>query len=239
MMNDKLEKYKTLLESLGKRPRIVLEKILQNGSVSTYELGQLGYDQPPRAAQDLKEHGVALTVTYGKHPTTGNRMAIYSLDIDNPLKYGGFEGRKAFPKKFREELLSLFRHRCNICNMEYPDTILQLDHRIPYLVEGEPEKLKDSEFQLLCGSHQRLKSWACEHCRNRHDQLPNVCRTCYWAFPDGKYEHIATNPERRVDVTWQGETEIREFNELELLAERHSIDIHTLLKTMARELIRK
>ena len=45
------KKYESLLPTLGKRPRVVLEHILKNGSVSTYELGQLGYDQPPRAAK--------------------------------------------------------------------------------------------------------------------------------------------------------------------------------------------
>ncbi len=52
------QRYAELLARLGKRPKAVLERILKNGSVSTYELGQLGYDQPPRAAQDLKEAGV-------------------------------------------------------------------------------------------------------------------------------------------------------------------------------------
>lgn len=234
---DPLAPYRKLLTTLGKRPRTVLEHILKNGSVSTYELGQLGYDQPPRAAQDLKEAGVQLTTTFGKHPTTNARMAIYSLRGIDEASQGS--GRRAFPKAFRREVLDQFQNRCNICNVEYADTVLQLDHRIPYIVGGEPDTLRVEEFQPLCGSHQRLKSWACEHCENRHAKKLDVCRTCYWATPDGDYVHIANRHERRVDLTWAGDGEIRMYSQLVREAANRNVSLATHLRQVLADYVAK
>ena len=105
--------------------------------MSTYELGQLGYDQPPRAAQDLKEAGVRLTTSFGKHPKSGARMAIYALaGLDEDA---AFSGRRALPKKFREQVLERFQKRCNICNEEHPARLLQLNHRVPYIIACEKQ----------------------------------------------------------------------------------------------------
>jgi len=232
---DDLEKYRKLLPSLGKRPRAVLEAILKNGSVSTYELGELGYDQPPRAAQDLKEAGVMLRTTYGKHPESGARMGIYSLaGIGDTAVHAG---RRAFPKAFRERVLNAHGMRCNICNVEYPATVLQIDHRVPYIVGGDGDELEIEGFQPLCGSHQRLKSWECEHCPNREGKSVDLCHSCYWATPDGKYDHVATRPERRADVTWTGkETAI--FEKAKKQAERRGMKLETFLKEAIKEVVR-
>jgi len=198
-------KYKRLLAGLGKRPRTVLEILLKNGEVSTYELGELGYDQPPRAAQDLKEHGVRLVTTFGKHPKTNARMAIYRLAEDGEEVVGSSTGRVAFPKAFREEVFEHFNNRCNVCNVQYNARSLQLDHRIPFLVAGEAVEFRVPDFQPLCNSHQRAKSWECEHCPAREAAETTQCKTCYWAIPDGSYLHIAGRQERRADVTFVGE----------------------------------
>ena len=228
---ESIKKYEALLNRLGKRPRTVLELILKNGSVSTYELGQLGYDQPPRAAQDLKEAGVSLKVSYGRHHKTGSRMAIYSLaDI---IDENSFLGRRHFPKRFRQEILQRFDYKCNICNTTYPARILQLDHRVPYIVGGEGKKLYVEDYQPLCGSHQRSKSWECEHCPNRIERILEVCRTCYWACPDGNYTHVATRPERRTDITWSDAEEIELYEKLQERASREGKDISSLLKDIA------
>ncbi len=233
------DKYASLLKALGKRPRTVLEKILENGSVSTYELGQLGYDQPPRAAQDLKEAGVKLRTSFGKHPTTGARMAIYSLAQKEPDSLPNFVGRTAFPIRFRTELFRIFNNRCNICNSRYNQLLLQIDHRIPYIISGESDQLIIDDFQPLCGSHQRLKSWTCEHCSNRENGDRAVCATCYWAIPDGEYQHIATVPERRLDITWKGLSELEEFATLTESARKSSSDIQTLVKTIIKKSLKK
>lgn len=223
-------KYAALLKLLGKRPKAVLEKILANGSVSTYELGKLGYDQPPRAAQDLKEYGVRLQTTFGKHPNSGARMAIYSLADQQDGLGSGLQGRQAFPKAFRTSVIEKFQGRCNICNSPYPSTVLQLDHRIPYIVGGEADSLTEGDFQPLCGSHQRKKSWECEHCGNREGKDLTVCRSCYWAYPDGDYTHVAMRGERRLDISWIGEEEIAHYDFLRDLAKHDKQSLSELVK---------
>ena len=45
----------------NKRARIVIEHILQHGSISTEELKALyGYNHPPRAAKDVRDEGIPL-----------------------------------------------------------------------------------------------------------------------------------------------------------------------------------
>lgn len=65
-------------------------------------------------------------------------------------------------------------------------------------------------FMLLCGSDNRSKDWACENCRNWSAKDPDVCQGCYWAHPE-HYDHIAMVPERRIEIAWQGEGEVKEF----------------------------
>ncbi|MGH7812617.1 MAG: hypothetical protein ACREQI_01255 [Candidatus Binataceae bacterium] len=178
----------------------------------------------------MKEAGVRLKTSFGKHPKSGARMGIYSLAGLNEAT--AFSGRKAFPKKFREDFLQAFRNRCNICNVEYASTSLQLDHRVPYLIAGESDELRSEDFQPLCGSHQRSKSWSCEHCSNRELRDVKVCQKCYWAIPDGDYEHIATRQERRVDITWAGEMDVMQYQKIKRRASEFGQDVPTFLKTL-------
>lgn len=212
----------------------MLEKILENGSVSTFELGRLGYDQPPRAAQDLKEAGVRLKTAFGKHPTTGARMAIYSLAEDLDF-LASAAGRRIFPSKFRAELLAAHGSRCNLCNAAYPASSLSLDHRIPFIVAGEAEELRIPEFQPLCGSHQRKKSWECEHCPNRKPKDEATCKTCFWAFPDSGFSHVATLPVRHLEITFVG-TEDDQL--LALLRDESKRDGQSLAETAKKALAR-
>lgn len=238
-MVDQLEQYRKILNSLGKRPRTVLEKILENGSVSTYELGELGYDQPPRAAQDLKEAGVPLKTTFGKHPETGSRMGIYSIDFDAEMNFGNGKGRRAFPKKFKQLLLKIYDKKCNVCNVQYPATALQIDHRVPYIVGGETDELDPGSFQLLCASHQRSKSWECEHCPNYKIKNLASCESCYWAYPDTDFAHVATIPEKRADIIWQGESEIADYLRLRKFAHLLEFTIPDAIKVLIKKALDK
>jgi hypothetical protein len=66
---------------------------------------------------------------------------------------------------------------------------------------------------LLCGSANRAKSWSCEHCVNWLEmKKPNICRSCYWAYPDS-YTHVALKAIRRLDIMWIGE-EIESYEKL-------------------------
>lgn len=232
LSKEKRKAYVALLDTLPKRPRAVLEKILEKGSVSTYELGLLGYDQPPRAAQDLKEHGVRLRVKSGSHPKTGNRMAIYSLDDSATDSTWG--GRRVFPPKFRADVEAKYGTRCNLCDAPYQKSWLSLDHRIPYIVAGETAALNVSDFQPLCGSHQRKKSWACEHCPNRELKDIDTCRTCFWAFPETEFKHVATEQIRWLDVTFSGSDDIALYDGLR----EDSVQAGTSLGELVKQIVR-
>jgi hypothetical protein len=141
-----------VLPRLGKRPRTVLEILLRDGEVSTYTLGNLGYDQPPRAAQDLKEAGVKLIKRNGVHPETGSRMAIYEIDPNQTVSYQ--EGRTAFPKTFVAEVSAIYNSRCNISGAKLRSNEYQVDHRVPFIVRSDDGELRLKDFQLLSASSQ-------------------------------------------------------------------------------------
>lgn len=220
--------YEDLLPTLGRRARTVLETLLSSGEVSTYDLGKLGYDQPPRGAQDLKDAGVVLKTTNGRNPETGNRMVIYSIDYDAPIGTGMSE-RRAFPKDFTRKVKELHGNKCCIYRVVYPATVLQVDHRIPFSIAGDPEKLVVSEFMPLSPSANRSKSWACEHCPNMIEKNPETCKSCYWAYPDQNFSHIATVEERRLQIVWQGQ-EIATFEKIEIRAKKMGITVQSLIK---------
>ncbi len=238
LSRERRKAYAALLENLGKRPRAVLEKILENGSVSTYELGQLGYDQPPRAAQDLKESGVKLKVAFGKHPTTGARMAIYSLADSAEAELQAAAGRRIFPPRFRAGVLEKHGSRCNLCGTSYPAKSLSLDHRIPYIVAGEAKELLVADFQPLCGSHQRKKSWECEHCPNREPKVLATCRTCFWAFPESDFTHVATLPVRSLEVHFVGPGENQMLEHLRHVSREEGSNTADVVKQLIADFLR-
>lgn len=204
---------KRISEITDKRPKMLLDGIVANGAFSTDDLKQLGYNQAPRAAADVRELGIRLKTTIVKN-STGGRMARYTF-ADEPLEFNK-QGRQQVPKKLRQKLISDSNGRCDICSAE---NNLQIDHKIPYAIAGESDKKQVKPYQVLCGSCNRTKSWSCEHCENMKLRDPAVCRSCYWA--DQKdYEHVAMRPERRIDVVWVGE-ETMNFDTLRKQAEKN------------------
>lgn len=193
---------KEFLHKLRKRPKTLFELLLKKEEVSTYELEELGYNQPPRVAQDLKEAGIKLRVRNDKHPKTGNRMAVYSLDPDQSIDFR--LGRIAFPKEFSKKLFEKYGHNCNITGTHLPANALQVDHRVPFIVRCDGIYLNLDDFQPLSASAQRSKSWACEHCPNKKRADVNFCKKCFWAYPEN-YEHVAGVEERQVVLTFQNE----------------------------------
>jgi hypothetical protein len=96
---------------------------------------------------------------------------------------------------------------------------LQIDHRVPYEVAGNASGETLEDYMLLDASAQRAKSWSCEHCDNwRTLRQPEICRTCFWAYPE-KYTHVAMRPERRLDVVWSG-AETTEYDRFSVDATR-------------------
>jgi hypothetical protein len=119
---------------------------------------------------------------------------------------------------------------------EYESRYLQIDHKAPYEVGGESGgEGNPDEFQLICGSCNRAKSWSCEHCTNwTDDKQLKVCRSCYWASPE-VYKHIALGKIRRLDITWT-EEETREFDRLAKMAHKQRQRLPEFVKAVLRKL---
>ena len=218
----------------GKRARIVVNHILEHGFISTEDLETIyGYRHPPRAVRDVRDQGIPIE-TFTVQNSQGKPIAAYRFG--NPLtgRSGHAGGRRAFPKSLKGALYKEQNHRCAICFQQYEARYLQIDHRVPYQVAGEPDDLHNAtEFMLLCGSCNRAKSWSCEHCANEEAQL---CRTCYWGNPQ-HYNHIALQPIRRLDLTWSSD-EVTEYEKLKTLAAKDSVSLQDYIKLLVKRHLR-
>ena len=190
----------------AKRAKTVIDHILKHGSITTEELSEeYGYDHPPRAARDVREQGIPLE-TFRVTGAHGRKIGAYRFGDPAEIKGGKLGGRNVWPKDFKGTLVELYGSRCSICSTKYESRYLQIDHRVPFEVSGEPAgKLDPAKFMLACGSCNRAKSWSCEHCKNwTTDHLIEVCQSCYWATPEN-YVHVALRLIRRLDVVWSGD----------------------------------
>jgi hypothetical protein len=226
---------KELLERIAavtnKRARFVLERIVKKGMVTTEEINQEGYDHPPRAAQDAKDLGFRLKRIKVKH-SNGRTIAAYAFD-ETELEPGK-EGRRLLPKKERDALIHAAGDKCQICGAAHN---LQVDHRIPYEVAGESQRQETEPYQILDGSCNRKKSWACEHCRNWLEiKSLNICRSCYWAEPNN-YSHVAMEEQRRVDLVWIA-GEVREFERVKGAAAKHKRTLPDEIKQILKRTVK-
>ena len=220
----------------AKRARTVIAHILEHGHITTEELKTIyGYDHAPRAARDVREQGIPLE-TYRVLNTQGKSIGAYRFADPSKVRAGILSGRKVFSKEFKELLLVRSGARCGICLTEYESRYLQVDHKVPFEVGGEGGgEIATEEFQLICGSCNRAKSWSCEHCTNwMEDHEPKVCQTCYWASPES-YRHIALRIIRRLEVVWT-EGEVAEYSKLEKLARKQSQPLPEFIKAILRDL---
>ncbi len=218
----------------SKRPKTVIDHILEHGFVTTEELGELyGYDHAPRAARDVRELGVPLE-TFRVIGKNGRRIAAYRFGDPSKVRGGKIGGRKALPKLFKIQLVSEGGERCAVCFTAYEGRYLQIDHRVPYEIGGDPEgDLNVTDYMLLCGSCNRAKSWSCEHCKNwKTDHSIGVCKTCYWANPKN-YKHVALRLIRRLDITWT-EDEVPEYDRLVRLSKYAERDLPDFVKECLR-----
>jgi hypothetical protein len=197
-----------------KRPRTVINHILEHGKITTDELKSLyGYNHPPRAARDVRERGIGLD-TFSVVGPDGRKIAAYKFSDPSAAKFRKMDGRTAFSAAIRAALISKYGCQCAIYLEEVPERALQIDHRVPYEVGGEPDGEFDPEdYMLLSGSANRAKSWSCEHCDNwKGPKEKSVCLSCYWAYPEN-YTHIATRQIRRLDLMWEG-ADVSQFERL-------------------------
>ncbi len=220
----------------AKRAKTVIDHILAHGQITTDELkATYGYNHPPRAARDVREHGIALKTIRIEGPD-GRRIGAYVFDEGGSASYSKRAGRTALSNKLKMKLIELHGARCFIYLEPVADRELQIDHRIPYEVAGDgsnPSQQPD-DFMLLCGSANRAKSWSCEHCPNwLQAKNPNVCRTCYWAYPES-YRHVATLAQRRLDIVWAGAA-VAEYDD----ARAKATNANKTLPEFVREALRK
>lgn len=188
----------------SKRPKTVIDHILQHGFITTEQLkDDYGCNHPPRAVRDVKEHGIPIEM-FRVEGRDGRKIAAYRFGDPKKTRFGQQTGRTAFSQAIRQQLVALHGSLCAIYLESFPDRELQIDHRIPFEVLGDARSTEPNpdDYMLLCGSANRAKSWSCEHCVNWLElKNPAVCRSCYWAYPDS-YTHIAMRQIRRADIMW-------------------------------------
>jgi hypothetical protein len=188
----------------AKRPKAVIDHILQYGFITTEDLKETyGYNHPPRAARDVREHGIPLE-TFRVTGSDGRKIAAYRFGDVSKARFSRFSGRTGLSKQIKDELIRRYGCKCFIYLEEVDERELQIDHRVPFEVDGDPV-LEPENFMLLCGSANRAKSWSCEHCENWNSiKDKSICLSCYWAYPEN-YAHIAMRQVRRVDLLWEGD----------------------------------
>lgn len=219
----------------AKRPKTVITHILKHGSITTADLKDTyGYNHPPRAVRDVKDHGIPIEKFSATGPD-GRKIAAYRFGDPTKARPVSFLGRNAPTKQLKAGLLRLNGARCALFLKIFPEGELQIDHRVPYEIGGDGKvgSVKAADFMLLCRSANRAKSWSCEHCPNFTEaKNPEVCRGCYWAFPEN-YTHIATRDERRLDLIWVGD-EVGEHDALKGEAEKLRQDLPEFVKSVLK-----
>lgn len=220
----------------AKRPKTVIEHILKNGFITTEELKETyGYNHPPRAAQDVREHGIPLE-TFQVTGSDGRKIAAYRFGDVSAKRFTKLSGRTGLSKKIKDALVEKYGCKCSIYLEDVSERELQIDHRVSYEVGGDGEnvELAPEDFMLLSGSANRAKSWSCEHCENWNTLKDRtICLTCYWAYPEN-YNHIAMRQIRRIDLVWQGD-EIEIYEKLQ--ARVRSLDKE--IPSFVKEIIEK
>ena len=213
------------------RPRRVIDHILEHGQITTEELTNIyGYAHPPRAARDVREEGIPL-ITFNVTNAEGKTIAAYRFANPSEFRPGREGGRRNFPLAFKQRLLDQFGSQCKICSQYLEGRYLQIDHRVPFEVSGEPDELETEEYMLLCASCNRAKSWSCEHCPNWiEDKQQSVCQSCYWGNPDS-HTHVALMQIRRLDISWAGD-ETSQHDRLRARARRSNQSISDYLKAL-------
>lgn len=238
MSKDEIPKdIKALLSKIkNKRARIVIDHIIKHGQITTEELEKdYGYNHAPRAARDVREAGIPLITTRVKSKDGERNIAAYRFGDFSNVRKDRLQGRVNWPKKFKQALIKEYGEQCLISGAKLPARNLQIDHRVPYEISGDPEKQKLDvrDFMLLSSTSNRAKSWSCEYCINWKDLKDiNICRSCYWAFPED-YSHVAMREIRRLDITWQHE-EVNDYESLKVEASELNESLPEYVKRVLR-----
>ncbi|MBF0475904.1 MAG: HNH endonuclease [Deltaproteobacteria bacterium] len=224
----------------AKRPKTVIDHILEHGQITTEELkNKYGYNHPPRAVRDVREHGIPIE-TFRVTGSDGRKIAAYRFGDEIKKRFRKLLGRTGVSKKIKEFLIDKYGCKCFIYLEGMGESELQIDHRVPYEVggDGENAELNPDDFMLLSGSANRAKSWSCEHCENWQTlRKKEICLSCYWAYP-ADYSHIAMRHVRRIDLIWQ-DKEIEQYERLKSDAKKSGQTIPEFVKQIIEKAIRR
>lgn len=235
-----LQRFLDLCRSVtARRPRVVIDHILEHGYVTTEELKEIyGYNHPPRAARDVKELGIPLK-TFRVNGSDGRQIAAYKFDDLSKIPVKLSAGRSVLSKEIKLKLIEKHGSKCFIYLEEMEGGHLQVDHRIPYEVTGNDDiDLHRDNFMLLCASANRAKSWSCENCDNwKKNKDPKICKTCYWAFPE-EYSHISMRQIRRLDLIWEGDS-VAQYEEIKSAAASNGVTMPDFVKDAIRKQLKK
>lgn len=214
-MNEYPKEFLDLLESVtAKRPRTVIQHILKHGFITSEELKDTyGYNHPPRAVRDVREHGIPL-ITYRVTGSDGRSIAAYKFgdpkDAQKSLSKSA--GRTVLSRALKQALIEKYGSKCFVYLETMDESVLQVDHRIPYEIGGEHDEKDIDYYMLLSPSANRAKSWTCEHCENWERKDSSFCLHCFWAYPED-YDHVAGRYERIVSLVFTGD-EIKDYDKL-------------------------
>jgi len=214
-MSEYSKEFLDLLNSIeAKRPRTVIQHILEHGYITSQELKDTyGYNHPPRAVRDVREYGIPL-ITYRIEGTDGRSIAAYKFgnpeDVKNSLSKAA--GRTVLSKALKQALIDKYGAKCFIYSEGMDENLLQVDHRIPYEIGGEQNESNIEAYMLLCPSANRAKSWTCEHCENWDKKDISFCVKCFWAYPEN-YDHIAGKYQKVISIIFTGD-EIEDYKRL-------------------------
>lgn len=220
----------------AKRPRTVIQHILKHGFITSEELkNSYGYDHPPRAVRDVREHGVPI-VTYRITGNNGRSIAAYKFGDPNEISNNLSKayGRTVLAKAIKQALIEKYGSKCFVYLENMAEAVLQIDHRVPYEIDGEQDTRDIEVFMLLSPSANRAKSWTCEHCENWIMKDKTFCVRCFWAHPEN-YDHIAGKQERMVSIVFTGD-EIEDYNRLVQMSGENSAQ--NLIKTILHDYLK-
>jgi hypothetical protein len=224
----------------AKRAKTVIDHILEHGHITTEELKvTYGYDHPPRAARDVREHGIPLE-TFRVEASNGRKIGAYRFGDPSKVRLKRFDGRTALSKELKEQLIAKYGCNCFIYLEDMDARVLRIDHRVPYEVDGDDRgvTLDTDDFMLLCASANRAKSWSCEHCENWMTKKDKkICLSCYWAYPED-YSHVAMRKIRRLDLIWEGE-DVMEYDRLKEDAASYGSSLPDFVKEIIRRQLEK
>ena len=218
----------------AKRARTVITHILANGQITSDDIQNLyHYRHTSRAIRDVRELGIPIT-TASVRSADGRTISSYRFGNPKDARGGKWSGRSAFPKAFKSEIATTDGMRCHVCLARLAERYLQVDHRVPFEIAGEPEldALDPADYMLLDGSCNRAKSWSCEHCPNWVAKNPATCKSCYWANPQ-TYSHVATEEMRRLDLVWTAE-ETAEYDQAASRAAKGGLPMPEFVKLAIR-----